>query len=286
MTLAELLALAKEGALPACADCPWSPRTEPLVGFGISCDEHGIRWQSAVIANSMLVFQDPADTTPHETGRLCAVHNANNPSDKTAQQILALWNATVSLATDNPAEGGYLKAHYWTNSIMHGASESTGLRSPLVMSRARQHCQNVLREQITLLRPRVLIATGKEAFDSLFKLGLAPKDWSKARLEFPNGAYHYRNERWLSGSPIHICSTYHTAAKVVNQTLSRSYDESCTEKSIQEKADGLPNPPSIRHFLERHGDPVNRATDRGMRYLLNHWIDIGIKIREGHRDAI
>lgn len=58
----------------------------------------------------MLIVQDPGDTTPHQTGRLCAVHNAENPSDKTAQQALHLWNAAVSLDHHNPSAGGYLES--------------------------------------------------------------------------------------------------------------------------------------------------------------------------------
>lgn len=287
MTLQELLALARDGVLPACDGCPWSPRRDRSVGFGVSCTDHGVRWESESQANSMLIVQDPADTTPHETGRLCAVHNSMNPSDRTAQQSLALWNAAVSLQAEEPNAGGYLRRHYWTNSIMHGASGSTGLRASKIMARARQHCLRVLEAQIRLLRPNVIIATGKAAVDSLRELRLIPVDWSKARQIFSDGAYHHRNAEWIADKTVRVFCTYHTAARVVNQTLAKMYDPSHTEDLILKKSRAIHSPPSVEQFLRRYGEPDKRSADRGMRYLLNHWLDIGLAIRAaGQSDAV
>lgn len=286
MRITELLALAKRGSLEACSGCPWSPQVEPSVGFGASCTEHGVNWTTASDAVSMLIVQDPADTTPHQSGRLCAVHNAANPSDKTAQQNLLLWNATVSLQTDSPDAGGYLKKHYWTNSIMHGASGNTGLREKPIMSQARAHCSKVLEAQIRALRPRVIIATGMEAVNSLNEIGLISGNWSAIRYQLREGAYHQQTPNWLGEHPIDVYGTYHTAARVVNQTLSRMYHSVETEALIREKTRAIGEPQSVLEFLVKYNRHERNATDRGMRFLLNHWLDIGAGIRRAHQDAI
>lgn len=189
MDITQILNAAEKGSLEPCMQCPWSPVREPSVGFGVSCIYHGINWKEANKANSMIIVQDPGDTTPHHTGRLCAVHNAENPSDKTAQQNLQLWNAAVSLDHNNPSAGGYLKQHYWTNSIMHGASGKTGLREKSIMKAAWKCCSNVLAMQILALKPRVVIAKGTEAVNSLHEIGAINNNWSAIRHQFSKGAY-------------------------------------------------------------------------------------------------
>ncbi|MDA0821625.1 MAG: hypothetical protein O3C28_04275, partial [Proteobacteria bacterium] len=85
MDITQILEAAEKGGLESCVQCPWSPIRERSVGFGVSCTDHGMNWREETKANSMIIVQDPGDTTPHHTGRLCSVHNSENPSDKTAQ---------------------------------------------------------------------------------------------------------------------------------------------------------------------------------------------------------
>ena len=264
--------------------CPWSPARSPTVGFGVSCTDHGINWKEVNKANSMIVVQDPGDTTPHQTGRLCSVHNAKNPSDKTAQHNLQLWNATVSLEHNNPSAGGYLKQHYWTNAIMHGASGKTGLREKSIMGAAWKSCSNVLAMQILALKPNVVIATGTEAVNSLHEIGAIRNNWSGIRFKFAKGAYIEEVTSWRGLEKFTVICTYHTSARVVNQTLSKAYNLVETELCIETKAAKLPSAKSVEHFLAIYRDPKENSRSAGMRYLLNHWLDIGIEIRK-HSNA-
>jgi len=238
-----------------------------------------VNWKKEKKVNSMIVVQDPGDTTPHDTGRLCAVHNAENPKDRTAQQALHLWNAAVSLRHNKPEAGGYLKSHYWTNAIMHGASGNTGLRNRSIMNAARKCCSNVLTLQILALKPNVIIANGTEAVNSLYEIGVIEKNWRTVRHHFMSGAYHEEVASWRGLPTFKVFCTYHTSARVVNQTLSRLYDPSETEQHILEKTEQIDDNESIEEFLDLYREPERNANARGMRYLLNHWLDIGEAVR-------
>ena len=285
MAIVDLLNQAEAGLLGACRTCVWSPRNGRHMSFGVSCEDHGLSWRTETRANSMLIVQDPADTTPQETGRLCTVHNARNPSDKTARHSLELWNAAVALDSAEPNALGLMKRHYWTNAIMHGAPSVTGLRANKDIESARKSCSDVLRSQIRLLAPKVVIAKGTVAVNSLHDIGLLNANWSTARLSFRSGAHQEKSKSWEEVQSITVFATYHTSAGVVNRTLARAYDPIVTESQIAKKCRGQIAAPSVAEFLTRYSNLEN-GHHRGMRYLLNHWLDIGVAIREAGESAI
>jgi len=287
MNIADILKHAKSGTCEACEHCPWSPRLDSPVAFGLSCREHGLDWsgwEAGRRANSMLIGQDPGGSTPKETGRLCTVCNAENITDKTAQHGLDLWEAAVSLNIRAPEAGGYLKKHYWTNAIMHGSS--TGDKTS--RQEAKRHCSKVLEAQIRALKPRIIIAKGECAMDSLFDIRLISKKWSGIRQRFDTGAYCEPNSNWLDNDDevIRVYCTYQTAAGVVNRTLGSKYEARSEqiEASIERKASELESHSSIELFLKQYNQPDN-TNHQGMRYLLNHWIDIGIGIRAAYKQS-
>lgn len=283
MEIVSVLEKAKDGELDLCKGCPWSPKKVAGIAFGVSCTEHGVNWREISHANSMTIVQDPADTTPQKTGKLCAIHNAENPTDKTAQQDFELWKATVSLNSSSAETGGYMKSHYWTNAIMHGAMSSLGLRKNTI-AMARQCCTEVLAFQIMALQPKVVIAKGKVAVSSLYDIGLIKHRWQVLRHDFRKGAYKETAANWKGFENITVFCTYHTSARVVNQTLSKQYQDNqkVIEALIRKKSENLPTQESVNCFLEKYNDTKNNARDRGMRYLLNHWLDIGDVIRANH----
>lgn len=226
----------------------------------------------------MMIAQDPADTTPHHTGRLCAVHNAQNKTDKSAQQGLQLWNAAVSLKHDNPQQGGYMRKNYWTNAMMHGVSRSRSDLRERVKA-ARICCSNVLALQAMALRPNVVIAQGVEAVNSLHEIGVIKNDWPTIRHNFKSGAYHENVPSWRGLPQFKAFCTYLSSANVVNRTLSKSYDPVETEGHIRRKTERLNSQQSIDQFLSIYGNPENNIIDRCMRFLLNHWLDFGPAIR-------
>jgi hypothetical protein len=281
MSISSILEKAELGELPSCKQCPWlpKPKASSKIAFGVSCREHGVDWKKSCYVNSMLIVQDPGNTTPQDTGYLCAVCNSQSrkrkKADMTARHGLDLWKAAVSLDWDSAATGGYMKSHYWTNAIMHGASNKSGLRDNInkARARARKSCTEVLAEQIKALKPKIIIASGKEAYRSLYDIGLIKDRWKEVKCKFSKEAYK-EISNWRGLKDIIVFCTYHTAARVVNGLLRRLYAENI-EKSIDGKAaQFLPQRNSIDAFLEKYS-----KKNRGMRYLLNHWLDIGIAIR-------
>jgi hypothetical protein len=230
----------------------------------------------------MIIVQDPADTTPHHTGRLCVVHNAQNATDRTARNGLALWKAAVSLDENSAETGGYLGKNYWANSVMHGAWRRSTSRTKEKMDAARRCCSKVLAAQIRALRPKILIAKGEKAVDSLREIGVINKPWSVMRHKFGIGPYREENQNWLPEDAMTVFCTYHTSARVVNQTLSESYHAFNTEESIEGKLSKLHERKSTDKFLSDYGNPASNAEHRGMRFLLNHWLDIGEYIRKSY----
>jgi hypothetical protein len=143
----------------------------------------------------MQVVQDPGGTTPGITGRLCFVHNRLNPSDKTAQHAYDLWHAMVSYDIDAPIEP-YIKNHYWTNAILHGADKKNQpqLREPPVMEFARGCCTRLLKGQINFLSPRIIISNGEVAAKSLFDIGLISATWKEITRNFTQIVYKESNK--------------------------------------------------------------------------------------------
>lgn len=262
MTMKKLLDAAKEGTHPGCSDCPWNPGLVGDIPFGKSCCTHGLDWSSPTTAVSMQIVQDPAGTTPEDTGKLCAVCNKENKTDRTAQHSFDLWNAAIGQQK--------FKGHYWTNAIMHGASKKE-LRDNINMEMARRCCTTVLQDQINQLSPKVIIASGKVAANSLYDLGLLKERWGEFKKDFSQQAY--REEVSLNpGSRTVIYCTYHTAGKVINQTVSKLYSDT-VGTLLAERFKTLSNPLAAQAFLNKYNE--TSTTGKGMRVLLLHWLEIG-----------
>ncbi len=282
MNISQLLEQAQFGDLDTCRECPLSPKHNMSIAFGTSCTDHGLDWRKESLANSIFIARDPANTTPQKTGRLCIVHNAENSTDKTAQNSLDLWKAAVSLNAENTEASEYIKKNYWVNSIMHGVTGKA------IMETARKHCSKVLQAQIQMLRPKVVIAAGTEAVNSLYDIGLISRDWQAVRLNFHYGAYMEKNCSWIDDKSMSVYCTYHTSAGNVNRTIPPLYKPFADdiEQQIKKKveANKLDNQDLITAFLSKYHN-TSYAPHQGMRYLLNHWLDIGVGIRTAYKDA-
>ncbi len=275
MKLFELLDEAKQGNLESCKSCPWSPAELKSyhVAFGVSCREHGVDYKSSSDAVSVSISQDPANTTPEKTERLCAVHNSQEHKDKTAQNWLELWKAAVTRDAGE-SHDPYLGRHYWTNAIMHGAPKEHRKH----MRKAQRQCYHVLREQIELLSPKVVVACGEVAANSLFDAHFISQHWSEFRERFTTEVYTE-----ITDGTIFYC-TYHSAAGAVNRGAAQRHDHKLTEEGLTQKLGDLSKPAAAQGFLEKHC--TSSARDRGMRLLLLHWLDIGDAIRKAHAGGV
>lgn len=275
----QLLEAAQLGNHSSCKDCPWSPEKVGPLSFGVSCRDHGFDWSSPGTIISMLIAQDPAGTTPEKTGCLCFVCNRVNPKDKTAQHAYDLWKATVSF--DVPVgKDPYLKNHYWTNALLHGASKKSPaeLRKTRILNVARQHCAVLLNEQINILSPRIIIATGEIAADSLYENKLITVPWVEFNDEFINGAYS-ESTKLLSGITTTVFCTYHTAATPVSTHVAQLYPK--TKKLLEERMDKLQHYTQVKTFMQKY--QPKKGEGEGMLVLLLHWLEIGLAIREIHK---
>lgn len=219
----------------------------------------------------MTIVRDPAGTTPERTGNLCFVCNREHGSDKTAQHAYDLWHAAVTPGAGGEHAEQYLRAHYWTNAVLHGRKDGR-------LREARKNCVLVLLAQIDILRPRVIVASGEDAAASLFELGLLKTRWSAFRQGLGRGA-HVEDARLGSGEAIRVFCTYHTSARAVNGPAASRYSET-TERLLDEKLVSRPDAVALDDFLG--GYRPDSAVGRGMRVLFLHWLEIGQAIREAH----
>lgn len=142
-TLDDLLSRAGAKSLTACIPCPL--RGSDV--FGRPCPEH----YATEHADVMFVAKDPGAGGPQNTGVLCAYHNA--PFDDTAAYKKTLLDEA----------GVDAKRIYSTNACMHGAPGNQG--PPGAAFRA---CAEVLRRQIEVVDPRLIVTHGKEALKSTY----------------------------------------------------------------------------------------------------------------------
>lgn len=271
-----LLTQAELGTYKSCEDCPWNPKIHGSMAFGTSCREHAADWTLPGSVLSMQIVQDPAGTTPQKTGRLCSVHNSRNPTDKTAQHGHDLWNASVSFDIDEGIVDPYLKKHYWTNALLHGADKKNSeMRKSRNIELVRKKCSVLLDEQIHLLSPNVIISNGKIAASSLLDLRLVSKNWSDIRKGFSQGVYE--EESVLpSGREVRVFCTYHTSIQPVNTCIAKLYSTEL-QVMLDNKLNEYLDFPRVRFFLDKY--PADSQEGRGMRVLLLHWLDIGKAVR-------
>jgi uracil DNA glycosylase superfamily protein len=209
----------------------------------------------------MQIWQDPADTTPARSGKLCFVCNKENRTDKTARHACDLWSAAFSSGED------YMRTHYWTNAVMHGISGSAHDEQ---IDSAQKCCKLILHEQIKVLSPRVIIACGGRPIESLKQIGALEKS-ANAR-QAPYNSQIQRDQQ--------IFCTYHTSGRAVNNRwVQRLYDPS-VEEALSGEIERLEDQTAVRAFLDAY--PPNKTEGRGMRVLLLHWFEIGRTIRKAN----
>lgn len=268
--LETLLRGAEAGTLGACRGCPWNPQTAEGMDFGVSCREHGFDQSLPGGASSVQVAQDPGGASPGETRRLCFVCN----SDRTALNSRALWEAAVACGHYGAHGGIYLRGHYVANAAMHGPRQGTPLRTSRRLEQARERCQGVLAEQIEMLRPRVVIACGVPAAESLRRTGILQTPWGTFRECLGAGAY--REDTSWRGLETSVFCTYHAGPLGVSHAAGRH--SSRTEEMLDRRVAELEDQAAARAFLDtRKG--------RGMRLLLLHWLDIGEAIRSAYQSS-
>ena len=121
------------------------------------------------------------------------------------------------------------------------------------------------------------------AVNSLFDISVLDKGWKSISLFFDNGAYRHEVNNW-HGVPftILVFCTFHPSVTNVNNHIAKRYNKFVTEKLIQKKLALFSERQSITNFLKKYSNIDANASHRGMRYLLNHWLDIGSTIRSVH----
>jgi hypothetical protein len=287
MNLEVFLDNIKEGHLAFCKNCPWNPQKYPKrIAFGVSCVEHGFDWTKPGSVTSMLIAQDPGGTTPARTGKLCGKCNTQSSTDHSANHGFSLWQAAVSLYQSGSDSTKYMKGHYWTNAIMHGfkALDKDNIKEREIENQreaARVCCTKILYEQIIMLSPKIIIATGKNTSESLFELNLISKRWDEFKTNFSQKVY-CEQTTLPSGKPVTIYCTFHGSATAVNTHVARCYTGE-TKEILSRRIEKLPNSEPAKHFLRTFQE--FNGEGRGMRVLLLHWLEIGEAIRLAYYEA-
>jgi hypothetical protein len=253
------------------------------MAFGTSCAEHTHATDSPALAVSLA--RDPGGTTPERTRRLCPAHNS--VSDQSAAHGFDLWRAAISMSPQtHPYSDPLMKRTYFTNAILHGVptrdSRPADERKRLqrLLKRALVPCADVLRAQLTLLRPKVIMVFGESADQALAYV--APGHWSEAtaavpahrQFELTDTGHTTTAYRLIHGSPQ---STNLVAAPLAQRFFATTRDQS---EFVRAKIETLPSSREALNFLDKYR--AKSSTDtlfQGMMLHLSWWIEVGSALR-------
>jgi len=275
-----LLKKVKDYEHPACKNCPWN---KPGMAFGVSCTKHHINWKKTDKADVLSIWENPGGTTPEHSGNLCGICNSLNVTDKSAQNSFDLMKAAIIGEWDYSRKeiNRTFKTWYITNSTKHGVatsrfSEQERNQLKKRMKKAGECCSLILREEIDILRPKLIIANGMKAVRNLQLLGIlkrgtsSMKDWADSS---PYRIDHYYD----NGVLMKVFCLYHTSAGVTNRTVSKLFNEQ-TLKEIEVLKQRHPNPSAINRFMEKYNS-ASYVVRRGMYVHLMYWMKLGEVVR-------
>jgi Uracil DNA glycosylase superfamily len=283
--LSTLLDTAKAGRLPACGSCAWNPTRVGKMAFGTSCVEHTHTADGPALV--VAIAQDPGGTTPEKTSRLCVVCNSQNRTDQSAIHAFDLWRAAISMAPQtHPYADPLMKRTYFTNALLHGVPTQDE-RAPEARERlqamrrlALTACADVLRDQLTLLQPRVLMVSGDAAIQALAQI--SPGDWNE-----PTGTSPAQRSVHLPGVA-HRATTFrliHAGARGTNgraAELARTFFPTTEQQveSMREHIRKLPSQQQALSFLDKYrAKGSTDTTFRGMMLHLSWWMAVGFAVR-------
>lgn len=281
--LSALLQEAGRGKHEACSSCVWNPSRIGAMAFGTSCAEHTHAQDRPALAVSLA--RDPGGTTPERTSRLCPVHNSF--SDQSAAHGFDLWRAAISMSPQtHPYFDPLMRRTYFTNAILHGVptrdSRSGEERQRLkrLLNRALAACADVLRAQLTLLQPKVIMVFGESAEQALSYI--APGHWSDrtaavpAQRQFvlPHVGHVITAYRLIHGSPQ---STNLVAAPLARQFFATTQLQT---EFVRSRIDSLPSPREALNVLDKYrAKSSTDTTFQGMLLHLAWWIEVGRALR-------
>jgi hypothetical protein len=255
------------------------------MAFGTSCVEHTHTADGPALV--VAIAQDPGGTTPETTSRLCVACNSQNRTDQSAIHAFDLWRAAISLAPQtHPYSDPFMKRTYFTNALLHGVP-TRDARAPEARERlqgirrlALTACADVLRDQLVLLQPRVLMVSGDAAIQALAQI--APGDWTE-----PSGAGPAQRSVRLPGVA-HRPTAFrlvHAGAQGTNMTaakLARAFFQTTEQQveSVRHQIAKLPSQQQALNLLDKYRPKGNTDTTfRGLMLHLSWWMAVGFAIR-------
>lgn len=283
MTIDELLELAKNGEHECCEKCVFSPNDPKNanainygeLNFGINCQtdafDHNNENKSPL---AMLILQDPWAKGPRETGKICLTCNAM--FDATALQGKKIFDAVFGVEC-----GYFLRRIYQTNAVLHGRGinearvpqlakdEKKQIKRQIDKQRkqALENCQGLLALQIKKLNPRIIITSGKFAFDSFKKTCVSNSINIINDNNIPPGMSVFN---WNDKI---IFKTFHVGQQALNRHAAPIFDKH------PDILDRLQLSPAMKELTELNGQYQLNASVKGMRVMLRHWIYIADAIR-------
>ena len=180
--LEEFLNRARKGELESCQGCPRRPTLDNLTVFSENCKAHFASSHPLI----MCLTRDPAGSPGGSARTQVNCFYCN--TDQTAQNVLHLFNKYLRIHGITPRDW------YATNAVKHGTIGEN--KAPDVVT--IQKCSKVLEGEIQDLKPKIIIAFGKEAAESLAVISYFKNYRSTVRDMVADAEGHIRPPcRWL-----------------------------------------------------------------------------------------
>lgn len=277
--IAALLKKAENFEHIACKDCPWN---KPGMAFGVCCTKHHLNWKKKEQADIFSIGQDPGSTTPERTGTICAICNSVNTSDGSAQGAFDLLKSAIIGEWDysRARTNEIFKNWYPTNSLKHGIHSRFSQKEENLLEKKRKNamkcCSIILKEEIDIIRPKLLLVNGLRAVKMLQFQGIIEKGNLPMRSWVENSPHEIK-DYYGDGASLKIFCLYHTAKKVTYQTVWKLHNEETLE-TIKKLRERHPNPRAVDSFIEKYSK-ASYTVRKGMLVHLMYFLKLGEVIR-------
>lgn len=267
--IAELLDKVSKFQHEACNGCELAD--EKIAVFGRSCVEHHFDWRKDGKAGIISIGQDPSKSTPEYTGVLCNICNRINKRDKSSFNSFDLMKAAIicDWEFDESRPHKYYKMWYVTNAIKHGLKRDVSVK--INKDKILKRCSKILKEEIMILQPRLVIAFGRMAMDALRMGGIVKAGDRLVRREKKEISNFYPD-----GTSLTVFYTYHPS--VPEEYLADRYDATI-KSGIENLKDKHPNPAAVDSFIHKYRYETDEKR-KAMYVLLLHWLELGKVIRD------
>jgi len=172
--------------------------------IGCDCDSNQIgpwtQWQGNLDADLMVVGQDWGDTKYFKDNK--GREKANNPTNRMLIKLMS----SIDRRIENPEDVNQPKVAFFTNAIL---CLKQGNMQTVVQEAWFRNCQHFLRQQIEIVKPKIVVGLGQLAYNTILSAFAIKKP-----AKFLDSVTNTEGVALANGS--RAFAVYHCGARILN----------------------------------------------------------------------